>query len=195
MLSKVATKLTNRLLLSGVINAEEEEIYIYGFELLLSFLFSTAVILAIGIAVQAVLPTIAFLAVFIVLRSYTGGFHARTYAVCSLVTFSVYGVVMLLSHFLTVGYIEYLVMGVIGVVLLVIFAPVRHPNKELTAQDIKRNKIISVVVFILFLSAGVMLCLANMYIESASIYFALIADLLLLFVKNRRKEAARNEDC
>ena len=195
MLSKVATKLTNRLLLSGVISAEEEEIYIYGFELLLSFLFSTAVILAIGIAVQAVLPTIAFLAVFIVLRSYTGGFHARTYAVCSLVTFSVYGVVMLLSHFLTVGYIEYLVMGVIGVVLLVIFAPVRHPNKELTAQDIKRNKIISVVVFILFLSAGVMLCLANMYIESASIYFALIADLLLLFVKNRRKEAARNEDC
>ena len=195
MLSKVAPKLTNRLLLSGVINAEEEEIYIYGFELLLSFLFSTAVILAIGIAVQAVLPTIAFLAVFIVLRSYTGGFHARTYAVCSLVTFSVYGVVMLLSHFLTVGYIEYLVMGVIGVVLLVIFAPVKHPNKELTAQDIKRNKIISVVVFILFLSAGVMLCLADMYIESTSIYFALVADLLLLFVKNRRKEAARNEDC
>ena len=195
MLSKVATKLTNRLLLSGVISAEEEEIYIYGFELLLSFLFSTAVILAIGIAVQAVLPTIAFLAVFIVLRSYTGGFHARTYAVCSLVTFSVYGVVMLLSHFLTVGYIEYLVMGVIGVVLLVIFAPVKHPNKELTAQDIKRNKIISVVVFILFLSAGVMLCLADMYIESASIYFALVADLLLLFVKNRRKETESNEDC
>lgn len=195
MLSKVATKLTNRLLLSGVISAEEEEIYIYGFELLLSFLFSTAVILAIGIAVQAVLPTIAFLAVFIVLRSYTGGFHARTYAVCSLVTFSVYGVVMLLSHFLTVGYIEYLVMGVIGVALLIIFAPVKHPNKELTAQDIKRNKIISVVVFILFLSAGVLLCLADMYIESASIYFALVADLLLLFVKNRRKETESNEDC
>ena len=195
MLSKVATKLTNRLLLSGVISAEEEEIYIYGFELLLSFLFSTAVILAIGIAVQAVLPTIAFLAVFIVLRSYTGGFHARTYAVCSLVTFSVYGVVMLLSHFLIVRYIEYLILGVIGVALLIIFAPVKHPNKELTAQDIKRNKIISVVVFILFLSAGVMLCLANMYIESASIYFALIADLLLLFVKNRRKETESNEDC
>ena len=195
MLSKVATKLTNRLLLSGVINSEEEEIYIYGFELLLSFLFSTAVIFAIGIAVQAVLPTIAFLAVFIVLRSYTGGFHARTYAVCSLVTFSVYGVVMLLSHFLTVGYVEYLVLGVIGVVLLIIFAPIKHPNKELTAQDIKRNKIISVVVFILFLSAGVMLCLANMYIESASIYFALVADLLLLFVKNRRKETESNEDC
>ena len=195
MLSKVATKLTNRLLLSGVISAEEEEIYIYGFELLLSFLFSTAVILAIGIVVQAVLPTIAFLAVFIVLRSYTGGFHARTYAVCSLVTFSVYGVVMLLSHFLTVGYVEYLVLGVIGVVLFVIFAPVKHPNKELTAQDIKRNKIISVVVFILFLSAGVLLCLADMYIESASIYFALVADLLLLFVKNRRKETESNEDC
>ena len=195
MLSKVATKLTNRLLLSGVISAEEEEIYIYGFELLLSFLFSTAVILAIGIVVQAVLPTIAFLAVFIVLRSYTGGFHARTYAVCSLVTFSVYGVVMLLSHFLTVGYVEYLVLGVIGVVLFVIFAPVKHPNKELTAQDIKRNKIISVVVFVLFLSAGVLLCLADMYIESASIYFALVADLLLLFVKNRRKETESNEDC
>ena len=195
MLSKVATKLTNRLLLSGVINAEEEEIYIYGFELLLSFLFSTAVILAIGIVVQAVLPTIAFLAVFIVLRSYTGGFHARTYAVCSLVTFSVYGVVMLLSHFLIVRYIDYLILGVIGVALLIIFAPVKHPNKELTAQDIKRNKIISVVVFILFLSAGVLLCLADMYIESASIYFALVADLLLLFVKNRRKETESNEDC
>ena len=152
-------------------------------------------ILAIGIVVQAVLPTIAFLAVFIVLRSYTGGFHARTYAVCSLVTFSVYGAVLLLSHFLTVGYVEYLVLGVIGVVLLVIFAPVKHPNKELTAQDIKRNKIISVVVFILFLSAGVLLCLADMYIESASIYFALVADLLLLFVKNRRKETESNENC
>ena len=195
MLSKVATKLTNRLLLSGVINAEEEEIYISGFELLLSFVFRTPFILAIAIVVQAVLPTIAFLAVFIVLRSYTGGFHARTYAVCSLVTFSVYGVVMLLSHFLIVRYIEYLILGVIGLALLIIFAPVKHPNKELTAQDIKRNKIISVVVFILFLSAGVLLCLADMYIESGSIYFALVADLLLLFVKNRRKETESNEDC
>ena len=107
MLTKIATRITNRLLLHRAITDEMTDIYIYGFELLISFLFSTTVIIAFGLVLNALLPTLAFLIIFITLRGFTGGFHAKTYLMCSIVTFSVYGIVMILSRFISVPRLSY----------------------------------------------------------------------------------------
>ena len=90
MLNKMAVKITDKLVMKKIVSDDMADIYIYGFELLISFFFSTIGVLIIGIILGRFLQTLMFLATFILLRSFTGGYHANTYAVCSLVTFSLF---------------------------------------------------------------------------------------------------------
>ena len=140
MLNKTAAKITDVLLSHQVISGEQYDIYVYGFELLISFLFSTMLILIAGIIFHAFIRTLAFLIVFIILRSFTGGFHAKTYLVCNVCTLSTYGAVMLLSTYVKVNLIAYAILFVLGFIVLFIFSPVENPNKPLSTQQKKKHK-------------------------------------------------------
>ena len=78
MLNKMAVKITDKLVLKKIVSDDMADIYIYGFELLISFFFSTIGVLIIGIILGRFLQTLMFLATFILLRSFTGGYHANT---------------------------------------------------------------------------------------------------------------------
>ena len=184
MLNIIAHKITNRLVSRSIVDGELFDIYVYGFELLLSFLFSTLMIAFIGAAVGCIYQTIAFLTVFILLRSFSGGYHADTYSKCTIVTFITFASVLLLSRLLQVNYFAYLLLGVTGIILLSIFAPIEHPNKKITSQRKKWHKIISLILFIGFLSAGIGIGTAYPIVGNA-VFYSLTADLLLLFAKNK----------
>ena len=89
MLNKMATYLARKLLRHQIIQEEALDVYVYGFELLLSFLFTTLLIVTLGLAFQRFLETTVFLGVFIFLRSYSGGYHASKYYACTLVTINI----------------------------------------------------------------------------------------------------------
>ena len=189
MLNRTATSLAKRLLLHGVITKDSLEVYVYGFELLLSSLFSITVMVIAGFVMNKNLETIAFLVVFIILRSFTGGYHADTYAKCSITTFSVYSAVMLFSTYIQVGLILYIILLIIGIIVLWLKAPVENPNKELTAQEKKKHRIISIMLFFFFCVVGMGL---NLFLSviGATVWAALVVDLSLIFVKSnyeRRK--------
>ena len=65
MLNKLAVKITTKLLSHKVITDEMSDIYIYGFKLLLSFLFSTTIIVIIGAILGRIIQTFVFLTIFI----------------------------------------------------------------------------------------------------------------------------------
>lgn len=78
--------------------------------------------------------------------------------------------------------IVYWLLLPIGVIVLLIKAPVRNPNKYLTDEESLRHKVVSIILFIAMMSAGVLL-LNKSAIISGIIYYTLIADLALIFVK------------
>ena len=73
MLNKTAVRLAKKLLSLQIITEEVFDIYVYGLELLLSFFFSSSVIVIIGTILGRVIETLVFLLVFVLLRSFTGG--------------------------------------------------------------------------------------------------------------------------
>ena len=182
MLNRTATGLAKRLMLHGVITNEVFDIYVYGFELLLSFLFSTTIIVIAGCIMNKILETIAFLVVFILLRSFSGGYHADTYAKCSVITLSIYGMVVLFSTYIHVRMISYVALMMIGLIILFVKAPIENPNKELTEQEKKKHKITSLMLFSFFCLAGI--CL-NVFTSTigATVWVTLVADLALMFIK------------
>lgn len=182
MLYKTAKKIADRLLLRQVISEETFDICVYGLELLLSSLFSVSIIFIVGCAINRFFETISFLVVFILLRSFSGGYHANTYAKCSVITFIVYGFVMLFSAFMHVNLFLYVLLLFIGAIVLYLKAPIENPNKEITEQDKKKYKIISILLFLVFCAIGTVLDYFAFSVGS-TLWATLLVDILLIFFK------------
>lgn len=192
MLNKIATKLTKTMLASKIIAEDMFDIYVYGVELLLSFLFNTTIIMIAGILLGRILQTLLFLLIFVLLRSFTGGYHANTYSMCTFVTFLVYGGVLLLSELFVPSLLFYTILALVGLALMLIFVPIEHPNKRITEKQKRKYKYISSALFLIFITIGALLCHADIQLN-AVVFFTLTADLLLLFVKNRKKGVNKHE--
>lgn len=187
MLNRIAVSLSKKLLSSNTISEEMFDIYVYGLELLISSLFSTTVVLLIGILSGCILETIAFLITFILLRSFTGGFHANTYLLCSVVTFSTFSIVLLLSKFVSIPFYSYLILGVVGLGIITWLAPVENPNKVLTEKKKIRCKITSVILFVMLIFVGI-LVIQQLPSVSSVIFFTLLADMILIFINYRKRK-------
>lgn len=82
LLARLAGKIVNNLVHSGVIKEEDAEIYIYGINQILTSVLSVSSALIIGL-IFGVFPEIAvFMAAYIPLRSFAGGYHAKTPLSC-----------------------------------------------------------------------------------------------------------------
>ena len=194
MLNKIAIILSKRLLAHNTIGEELFDIYVYGFELLFSSLMSTSIIFVVGMLLGRIIETIVFLITFVLLRSFTGGYHANSYLLCALVTSLSYGFVLLLSELIKVSINAYIILALVGLVVLLIFAPKEHPNKKLTTEKKIKFKIISIIIFALIMIVGIYIKInSNNGVAKDVIFFALLADFLLLFIKNRRERRFKNE--
>ena len=197
MLNKLALCIANRLEKHNTIDPKKKEVYVYGLELIISFLFSTSLVILIGTIMGKIIPTIIFLIVYILLRSYSGGYHANSYWLCTVVTLSVYMLVILLATYITVNTIVYIGFFTVGVVLLYVFAPIENINKEILPKDARRYKYISIVIFVAFSIIGFCL-LSYEPLLGNTIFYTLCADIINIIpyckFKNRKSNERRTEN-
>lgn len=84
MLNKVAGKLAKKL--AECSDADKEEIYIYGLELIISTFFGLISILILSCLLSRFISGLVFVFVFVPLRLFTGGYHAATYSKCFVIS-------------------------------------------------------------------------------------------------------------
>ena len=85
MITSLAQYITGILLKNNIIENEHLDIYIYGFEVLISGALSLFIGLILGLIFSQLVECIVFLIVFVTLRKYCGGYHADTYLKCNTV--------------------------------------------------------------------------------------------------------------
>lgn len=85
MITSLAQYITGILLKNNIIVNEHLDIYIYGFEVLISGALSLFIGLILGLIFSQLVECIVFLIVFVTLRKYCGGYHADTYLKCNTV--------------------------------------------------------------------------------------------------------------
>ena len=78
MATRIAAYITNKMLASSVIEEGDSELYCYGFFLLITRFFFFLVTAITGFLSGLLFESIAFYGVFMLLRSYAGGVHAKT---------------------------------------------------------------------------------------------------------------------
>ena len=189
MLYRISSGIAKKMATVGIVSQESVDTYVYGIELLVSFFFSAGIIITIGLIAGKIIETIVFLSVFIILRSFTGGFHANTFIKCTIITLLTYGIVLLLSCLITIPLPVYFAFTLIELVLISIFAPIENINKPIKGKKRIRHKVTSIVLLILFAGIGFLLnYYFNLKALGSTVFFSLVVDTLLLFPREKRKE-------
>ncbi len=136
-IAKLSRRIGDDLVRSNVVKAEDAEIYIYGINQILISVLNVFSALIIGLIFGVFFEILVFMAVYIPLRSYAGGYHARTPLRCY-----IFSVVMLIAVSLGLKYLciaewVYYVVFALAIIIICIFSPVEDKNKPL--DDIERK--------------------------------------------------------
>lgn len=161
MFSSIAEKITIHLESNNAFKSEDRAIYQYGIQQGLSIMLNLSTTLLLGIVTGMIWESIIFLAAYMLLRRYAGGFHAKTPARCY-----IYSSAMVLLALLGIKYVFdsiliSICMFIVGSLIIFLFSPVEDKNKPLDAAEQlvyqKRTRfylIVEIVLDIAMMSLG-----------------------------------------
>lgn len=177
----MATRLANRIVLRlielSVIEEGDAELYIYGFFIVISRLFFFLVTISAGLLAGVPVESILFYIVFLTLRSYAGGVHARTERSCTvLTTLALLVSVLLIKLFEmhTAGFVPLLMLG-IGSLCILLISPLDSDEKPLNRNEKRKYKTICLVSLMLCLIVAL---IAWVYLIS-SVFYPLVCGIFL----------------
>ena len=87
MISKLAKSIAHFFVVQNITEESKEVIYAYGMELLISDVLNTIIVLLIALFSHTLPAVVVFIAVFMGLRQFVGGFHANSHLSCMLISF------------------------------------------------------------------------------------------------------------
>lgn len=186
-------KLLRYMIDSEIIDPEDQAIYRYGMQQLKGSLISIGTTLLIGILFHAVWASICFAAAYIPLRSFAGGYHARTPAMCYLwSTLLTAGAVWLVKSALFDG-IAMLIIVILADGILVMYAPVESENKPLSRIEkaqFRKKTVLILLAENLLMAAGYGM---GWSIVTASIFMGIVCTAILILAAKKPDRIARRK--
>ncbi len=142
MITSVASNITSYFIKKNIISKEEQDVYSYCFELLLSFVINCILLIIYSIIAKSVIETIFFVVGFMSLRLNTGGYHASTHFRCCMLLMILYTVFLGIVNLANITHysITSLIISIISVIIVFIIAPVEDNNKKLEVNETQRLK-------------------------------------------------------
>lgn len=161
-MERTAIYLTKKLVQRNIIDKNNVTIYETGLTLIISDIINFLIIIVIGLITNTFWYSCLYLMMLVIVRRFSGGFHAKTYNRCRLVTAGTYILIILVNELIINHWITYaMFFNVISIITMILFAPIRHPNKELTSTEIKANKLFALITTILSSILSIALIVLN----------------------------------
>ena len=158
MIVQLSKRMASFFVRRSIIEKNDEEVYEYGLQLLLSTVLNAAIALLLAIVSGTVIPCLFYLSAFVVMRKSAGGFHAKTHFGCCCILITVLCCFIAFIRLAPTN-IYIVVSGlslIISAVTVLLFAPLEHENKPLSDKDKVRLRKVS-IVYIIMISALVIL--------------------------------------
>ena len=135
MRQKLEQSCVSLLLSRGIIERKDEEIYLYGISQLIGFVVNIFTSLGIGFIFGMIQESILFSLLYIPLRQYAGGYHAKRREVCF-----IFSTLLIITALLFMKYIEIMLLSMLVPVLLfniiiILKAPADSANKRLNNKE------------------------------------------------------------
>ena len=140
MATAIAERIVGKLIATSVVEEVDRELYVYGFFLLITRFFFFLVTFAFGGLLGIPLESVIFYIVFILLRSYAGGVHAKTEMACTVWTTLAMGISVALIKVLEDVSMNIVPLLLVGDLCLYLFSPLDSREKPLDASEQRRYK-------------------------------------------------------
>ncbi|MGN0393836.1 MAG: accessory gene regulator B family protein [Coprococcus sp.] len=160
------------------------EIFSYGIKTALMLLINMISLILIGVFMKMLSESIVFILAFMILRSYTGGYHINSGIGCYIVSCISIIIAML---FCRVGIFEYIIFDllicIVSGILIYVYSPMEHENRPLNIKERKLFRRRSIFVFCVEVILGIILGIygveccgifAAIYINACAMYAELI---------------------
>lgn len=191
----LSVMLVNKFLQKNIIDPTKTEIYKTGIMLILADIINFSLILIIGLIIKSFIFSIIYLVVFWVVRQHSGGFHAKTYSVCRVVTIGTFILIVIIGKCINQYDLAYVLLcNTITCITMLLFAPVKHPNKKLTVQEVNANKLFALITTFFFSALSITLTVLHKK-EGLIVALTLFAVTVLMYigiVANKRREVVKN---
>lgn len=151
MISKLASKVVKRLVYRSVITDTEQELYVYGFFILISQILYFTLTTLFGILLDIVLESVIFYVAFQFIRRYAGGIHASSELKCEIATTTSIFLCLLCIKLCEINNIQMpiLVLTIIAAVSIFVLCPLDTPEKPLTKEEYRYFRKISWLILLL----------------------------------------------
>lgn len=188
----LAKRITMVFIRKFQIKEEDWDLYYLGIEVIVTTALTGMMIMLLGIGLRNFFGSIVFLLCFMSIRSYSGGYHAKTRLHCFFVSVLCY----LLSFAMMKGLLclPEAVQNILiatGVATTIVhfakLAPVENPNKRIREEMKERNRAMSFFMLICWYLICSMFVFAGKYEISTQIWATIVIIALLLCGKRRKK--------
>lgn len=186
----LTSKILKFITYQNVISSDDEvqDFYKYGIEITISSLLNIILVLTIGLLIGHVLESIIYLSLFILIRSFTGGYHADTYFRCNLLMC----VTFILTVFANIITSDKITLSIaIGLVCLteitvVLLGPIENKNKPIDGSKKPKLKIMGLIVTLTVNYIGIIF--VKSYIGTMIIFTCLLIAALMAaaIIKEKR---------
>lgn len=183
MITYLAKMIVHNWKKKKIITEEKSEAYQYGIELNISSAISIFLILTCGVLLFSLADSIIFLSIFILVRLYTGGYHAESYFTCNLSMLITYSTTAYCAQIVKLKYDMILIFLILSFIVFVLCCPVNNKYKLLNTFQKKKCKLISLALHIIVSIICLFLYYNNIY-HYKMIFFTIMAITLLILIGN-----------
>lgn len=174
----------------NVISSDEkvQNFYRYGIEISISSILNIILVLAVGLLIHHVLESVIFLSLFILIRSFTGGYHADTYFRCNLLMC----VTFILTVFVNIITSDKITLPIaIGLacfteIMIFLLGPIENKNKPIDDSKRIKLKIMGLIMTLTINCIGIIF--VKSYIGTMIIFTCLLIAALMVaaIIKEKR---------
>ena len=150
MATKLAEYIVRKLIAVSVVEEGDRELYVYGFFLLITRFFFFLVTVAFGVFLKIPCESVIFYIVFILLRSYAGGVHAKTEVACTIWTTLAIGATVFAIRVLEFSSVKILPLLIVGNLSVFLFSPLENIEKPVDADSRKEYRTICNVLLVVY---------------------------------------------
>lgn len=173
------------------------EIYQYGFEIIISTIIGFFITIMIGVLFRMIWLSLLYYIIFVVLRQFTGGYHAKTYFKCNLV-FAVTTVFIFLltkmaivSEIYTIGIHSLLLF--FSIITVWFGTPVENKNKPLSEKQKYYNHLAGFILTVILSIISGLLYYRKTLISAFIAFTLFIISMMIVIAIPQEKEVDKHE--
>lgn len=185
LVSQIVNFITEQDVISD--ESDVQDFYRYGIEISISSLLNIVLVVIAGILIHHIIESIVFLSLFILIRSFTGGYHADTYFRCNLLMCTTFILTVLancmFSNKLSLSII--IVLICVTELIVSVLGPIENKNKPIDDSKKIKLKITGTAMTSIINCAG--LILRESYLGTMIILTTFLIALLMIAAKIKER--------